>query len=162
MFGLPSSGVHSNGFSLVRRIVAQSGLAWDAPAPFAPLAHADGQSDLKAALVRLQAQTPLKATLDVKTDEKQGDGADAVEQLRDIAVMRQDARIGNHEAQRLGVAAHQHARGRIRAIAERRGGLDDALARGLADAIAGRPAERHRHRRARDAGAARDIETRYP
>ena len=36
VLGLPSSGVHSNGFSLVRRIVAESGLAWDAPAPFAP------------------------------------------------------------------------------------------------------------------------------
>ncbi len=35
LFGLPSSGVHSNGFSLVRRIVALSGLGWDAPAPFA-------------------------------------------------------------------------------------------------------------------------------
>lgn len=34
VFGLPASGVHSNGFSLVRRIVARSGLGWDAPAPF--------------------------------------------------------------------------------------------------------------------------------
>ena len=36
VIGLGSSGVHSNGFSLVRRIVAASGLAWDAPAPFEP------------------------------------------------------------------------------------------------------------------------------
>ena len=36
LIGLPSSGVHSNGFSLVRRVVEKEGLAWDAPAPFAP------------------------------------------------------------------------------------------------------------------------------
>ena len=36
VLGLPSSGLHSNGFSLVRRIVAGTGLAWTDPAPFAP------------------------------------------------------------------------------------------------------------------------------
>ncbi|MEZ5995840.1 MAG: phosphoribosylformylglycinamidine cyclo-ligase [Hyphomonadaceae bacterium] len=34
--GVGSSGPHSNGYSLVRKIVDRSGLAWDAPAPFAP------------------------------------------------------------------------------------------------------------------------------
>jgi phosphoribosylformylglycinamidine cyclo-ligase len=36
ILGLPSSGVHANGFSLVRRVVAETGLDWDDPAPFAP------------------------------------------------------------------------------------------------------------------------------
>lgn len=34
MIGLPASGVHSNGFSLVRKIVVNQGLSWDSPAPF--------------------------------------------------------------------------------------------------------------------------------
>ncbi|MBV9560464.1 MAG: phosphoribosylformylglycinamidine cyclo-ligase [Bradyrhizobium sp.] len=37
VIGLASSGLHSNGFSLVRKIVQESGLAFDAPAPFAPV-----------------------------------------------------------------------------------------------------------------------------
>ena len=36
IIGLASSGVHSNGYSLVRKVVEKSGLAWSAPAPFAP------------------------------------------------------------------------------------------------------------------------------
>jgi phosphoribosylformylglycinamidine cyclo-ligase len=36
VLGLLSSGVHSNGFSLVRRIVADAGLGWGEEAPFAP------------------------------------------------------------------------------------------------------------------------------
>jgi len=34
LIGLGSSGPHSNGYSLVRKVVERSGLAWDAPCPF--------------------------------------------------------------------------------------------------------------------------------
>jgi len=34
LIGLASTGPHSNGYSLVRRIVERSGLGWEAPAPF--------------------------------------------------------------------------------------------------------------------------------
>ena len=34
MLGLASSGVHSNGYSLVRKVVEANDLAWSAPAPF--------------------------------------------------------------------------------------------------------------------------------
>jgi phosphoribosylformylglycinamidine cyclo-ligase len=36
IIGLASSGIHSNGYSLVRKVVEKSGLAWNAPAPFSP------------------------------------------------------------------------------------------------------------------------------
>ncbi len=36
VLALPSSGLHSNGFSLVRQVVDRAGLAWQDPAPFAP------------------------------------------------------------------------------------------------------------------------------
>jgi phosphoribosylformylglycinamidine cyclo-ligase/phosphoribosylamine--glycine ligase/phosphoribosylglycinamide formyltransferase/phosphoribosylformylglycinamidine cyclo-ligase len=35
LIGLGASGPHSNGYSLVRKVVERSGLSWDAPAPFA-------------------------------------------------------------------------------------------------------------------------------
>ena len=63
ILGLSSSGVHSNGFSLVRKIVEVSGLAWDAPAPFA-----EGQS-LGAALLtptRIYVKPLLKAIKETK------------------------------------------------------------------------------------------------
>jgi phosphoribosylformylglycinamidine cyclo-ligase len=36
VLGLASTGVHSNGFSLVRRVAETAGLTWDDPAPFDP------------------------------------------------------------------------------------------------------------------------------
>ncbi|MDP1874623.1 phosphoribosylformylglycinamidine cyclo-ligase [Phenylobacterium sp.] len=58
LIGLASSGPHSNGYSLIRKIVERSGLAWDAPAPFA-----QGQTLAQALMVptRIYARslTPL-------------------------------------------------------------------------------------------------------
>ncbi|MDP3264150.1 MAG: phosphoribosylformylglycinamidine cyclo-ligase [Tabrizicola sp.] len=36
LLGLASSGVHSNGYSFVRKVVELSGLGWDAASPFSP------------------------------------------------------------------------------------------------------------------------------
>jgi phosphoribosylformylglycinamidine cyclo-ligase len=68
LIGLPSSGVHSNGFSLVRRIVEHSGLAWDAPAPFA-----EGKSLAEALLEPTRIY--VKALLEVL---KAGNGINAL------------------------------------------------------------------------------------
>ena len=57
-------------------------------------ARADGLADLKAALARLQAQTPLKATLDVKTTEKEGEGADAVQKQGEASIALEDGPRG--------------------------------------------------------------------
>src|SRR5262249_15716313 len=62
-----SSGVHSNGFSLVRKVVATSGLAWEAAAPFAP-AQTLGEALLtptriyvKSCLAALRTSRAIKA-----------------------------------------------------------------------------------------------------
>ena len=58
LIGIASSGVHSNGYSLVRKVVEKSGLAWDAEAPFAP-----GQKLGEALLIptRLYVRSALEA-----------------------------------------------------------------------------------------------------
>ncbi|MEP6503218.1 MAG: hypothetical protein ABJD97_07815 [Betaproteobacteria bacterium] len=60
----------------------------------ASLAHADGLAELKTALARLQAQTPVKATLDVKTLERRGEGGDATEKVGQASVQVEDGARG--------------------------------------------------------------------
>ena len=91
LFGLPSSGVHSIGFSLVRRIVALTGLAWDAEAPFAP-----GRTLAQALLVptRLYVK-PLLAAI------KATDGITHIESRLDMAACATGCEENLHGAHRL-------------------------------------------------------------
>jgi phosphoribosylformylglycinamidine cyclo-ligase len=67
ILGIPSSGVHSNGFSLVRRVIAEAGLKLDAPAPFdSKLSLGKALLEptkiyVKAALAALKATPGIKA-----------------------------------------------------------------------------------------------------
>ena len=67
ILGLASNGVHSNGFSLVRRIVEAQNLGWDAPTPFDHEAPTLGDALLvgtriyvKPILAALKAGQPIK------------------------------------------------------------------------------------------------------
>ena len=57
VIGVASSGVHSNGYSLVRRVVADAGARYDAPAPFDAVATAGrSAADADAALCKERAR----------------------------------------------------------------------------------------------------------
>jgi phosphoribosylformylglycinamidine cyclo-ligase len=64
--GLASSGVHSNGYSLVRKVVGKSGLSWTAPAPFYPK-QSLGQAILTPTRIYVKAcLTAIRETKSVK------------------------------------------------------------------------------------------------
>ena len=75
VLGLASSGVHSNGYSLVRRIVERAGLGWDAPAPFA------ADRDLGTALIE-PTRIYVTACLDGDPRDQGRQGAGAYHRRR--------------------------------------------------------------------------------
>ncbi len=64
IIGLASSGVHSNGYSLVRKVVETSGLAWEQPAPFAAK---QSLGDAILAPTRIYVKACLAAIRDTKS-----------------------------------------------------------------------------------------------
>ena len=88
LIGVASSGVHSNGFSLVRKVVETSGLRWDADAPFAA-----GQK-LGAALLtptRVYVKSALEAGIATLVIPHKGKSREEFDGEMDVAL--QDAGV---------------------------------------------------------------------
>ncbi len=66
LVALPSSGPHSNGYSLIRKVVAVSGLSWEAASPFS-----DGQT-LGQALLKPTTLYPAAALPAIRVDLVKG------------------------------------------------------------------------------------------
>jgi phosphoribosylaminoimidazole synthetase len=58
MIALSSSGPHSNGYSLIRRVIETSSLAWTDPAPFAP-AQSLGEAMMTPTRIYVKGVLPL-------------------------------------------------------------------------------------------------------
>ncbi|WDI30951.1 phosphoribosylformylglycinamidine cyclo-ligase [Hyphococcus flavus] len=65
MIGLASSGAHSNGYSLIRKIAAEAGANYDAPAPF-DSGTSLGESLIAPTRIYVKSVLPLLSNRDVK------------------------------------------------------------------------------------------------
>jgi hypothetical protein len=79
------------------------------------MARADGQADLRAALARLAGSSPMKATLEVSTLERRGEGKDASEKPGRATVQLEDNPGGLQVRYGPELLARLDAEGRARA-----------------------------------------------
>jgi formyltetrahydrofolate-dependent phosphoribosylglycinamide formyltransferase len=59
LLGLPSSGIHSNGFSLVRKLIEKEGISYESPCPWDSKAETVGDSLLTPTKIYVKACLPL-------------------------------------------------------------------------------------------------------
>ncbi|KAM6945718.1 trifunctional purine biosynthetic protein adenosine-3 [Aplochiton taeniatus] len=59
LIGLASSGVHSNGFSLVRKVLEKAGLEYSAPSPFGPAGQTVGEALLTPTKIYSRLLMPI-------------------------------------------------------------------------------------------------------
>mgnify|MGYP005693857283 CR=1 FL=1 len=59
LLGLASSGIHSNGFSLVRKLIEKEGLSYESPCPWDPNAETIGDSLLTPTKIYVKSCLPL-------------------------------------------------------------------------------------------------------
>ena len=59
LIGIPSSGIHSNGYSLVRKLVRDCGLSYDGPCPFSSSKSTLGEALLTPTRIYVKALMPL-------------------------------------------------------------------------------------------------------